>query len=199
VTDEGPSPAAADPALVPEAEPATGALSFEQIGDGASREEPGLPIGARAPSFVLPDQEGRPVALESLLEEGPVALVFYRSAGWCLYCKMQLVQLQENLAEIEGTGARIVGISCDPVEVLEGYSERSRIGFPLLSDADSKTIDAYQIRNTAGTSREGVAFHATFIVDRAGVVRSKIYQVSYAGRAAVDNLIDALVRAGRAN
>jgi peroxiredoxin len=41
-----------------------------------------LPIGARAPSFVLQDQEGRALALESLLEEGPVALVFFRSAGW---------------------------------------------------------------------------------------------------------------------
>jgi peroxiredoxin len=112
---------------------------------------------------------------------------------------MQLVQLQQNLGEIEGTGARVVGISCDPVEVLQGFSERSRIGCPLLSDAGSKIIDAYEIRNTAGTSREGVPFHATFIVDRAGIVRSKLYQVSYAMRPAVDNLVDALVEAGRAN
>jgi peroxiredoxin Q/BCP len=112
---------------------------------------------------------------------------------------MQLVQLQQNLAEIEGAGGRVVGISYDPVETLKGYSDRSGIGFPLLSDAGSKTIDAYQIRNTAGTSREGVPFHATFVVDRAGIVRSKLYQVSYAMRPAVDNLVDALVEAGRAN
>jgi peroxiredoxin len=59
-------------------------LPFEEAvaGQRAPQEAPGLPIGARAPSFVLQDQDGRSVTLESLLEEGPVALVFFRSAGW---------------------------------------------------------------------------------------------------------------------
>ena len=105
---------------------------------------------------------------------------------------MQLVQLQENLEEIESSGARVVGISNDTVETLRGFSERSGIGFPILSDADSKTIDAYEIRNTVSPPREGIAYHATFIVDRKGIVRSKLFQVSYARRPAVDNLIAAL-------
>lgn len=79
----GPSPLAGELAQQ-EAGPDAQTVPFEQAGagEGATPEAPGLPIGARAPSFVLQDQEGRALALESLLEEGPVALVFFRSAGW---------------------------------------------------------------------------------------------------------------------
>ena len=78
------SPAAAEALPAPVAEPAIEEAPLEQVAPGgeASPASPGLPIGARAPSFVLQDQVGREVALESLLEAGPVALVFFRSAGW---------------------------------------------------------------------------------------------------------------------
>ena len=78
------SPAAAEALPAPEAGPAIEEALLEQAAAGgdASPASPGLPIGARAPSVVLQDQEGREVALESLLETGPVALVFFRSAGW---------------------------------------------------------------------------------------------------------------------
>lgn len=76
----GPEPLAAES----EVEPGTPSLAFEQAvaGEKTAQEEPGLPIGARAPAFELQDQQGRPVTLASLLEKGPVALVFFRSAGW---------------------------------------------------------------------------------------------------------------------
>ncbi|MFN0009107.1 MAG: redoxin domain-containing protein [Planctomycetota bacterium] len=105
---------------------------------------------------------------------------------------MQSVQLQQNLAEIEATGSRLVGISYDPVKVLERFAERSKITFPLLSDVGSKTIDAYGIRNRSERAPDGIAYHGTFIVDQKGIIRSKLYQVSYAERPAVDNLIGAL-------
>lgn len=37
-----------------------------------------LALGATAPEFVLPDQNGRPVALAAYRDAGPVLLVFYR-------------------------------------------------------------------------------------------------------------------------
>lgn len=45
-------------------------------------EQPGLPVAAEAPDFALRDQQGETQALSQLLEKGPVALVFYRSADW---------------------------------------------------------------------------------------------------------------------
>jgi hypothetical protein len=40
-----------------------------------------LAVGARLPDVGLRDVEGRPVRSRSLIDEGPVALVFYRG-GW---------------------------------------------------------------------------------------------------------------------
>lgn len=45
-------------------------------------DAPGLKPGAKAPAFKLKDQAGKERSLESLLEKGSVALVFYRSASW---------------------------------------------------------------------------------------------------------------------
>jgi hypothetical protein len=54
---------------------------------GASAADPppektGLKVGEKAPEFALKDQAGKEHTLKGLLQDGPVALVFYRSASW---------------------------------------------------------------------------------------------------------------------
>ena len=171
---------------------ATGLESAEQ----ASPEDTGLPIGQAAPAFTLKDQNGKPISLPSLLKNGPVALVFVRSADWCLYCKLQLAQLQRNLKEIQSGGGQVVAISYDSAEKLKRFSDRSKITFPLLSDPDSKTIEAYDIRNKQAPQEwGGVSRHGTFIIDQQAVIRAKLFQVSYQERPAVEGLIRALNQA----
>jgi cytochrome oxidase Cu insertion factor (SCO1/SenC/PrrC family) len=48
----------------------------------APEEKTGLKVGEKAPDFTLKDQEGKDRALKDLVKDGPVALVFYRSAAW---------------------------------------------------------------------------------------------------------------------
>jgi hypothetical protein len=48
----------------------------------APEDKTGLKVGEKAPEFVLKDQAGTERSLQDLLKAGPVALVFYRSAGW---------------------------------------------------------------------------------------------------------------------
>lgn len=48
----------------------------------ADEEKTGLAVGADAPKFALKDQNGEEITLDSLLENGRVALVFHRSADW---------------------------------------------------------------------------------------------------------------------
>ncbi len=45
--------------------------------------------GDAMPSFMLPDESGRLVALSSLLESGPVAVMFFRG-HWCPYCRLNV-------------------------------------------------------------------------------------------------------------
>ena len=42
----------------------------------------GFKVGEKVPAFELKDQSGRTVKLVDLLKQGPVAVVFYRSADW---------------------------------------------------------------------------------------------------------------------
>ncbi|WP_235514048.1 hypothetical protein [Exiguobacterium sp. Leaf196] len=44
----------------------------------ASGVAQGLGVGDTIPHFTLPDVSGEPVAIETLLEQGPVILTFYR-------------------------------------------------------------------------------------------------------------------------
>ena len=48
----------------------------------APPEMTGLEVGKQAPLFTLKNQDGKDVELRDLLKQGPVALVFYRSADW---------------------------------------------------------------------------------------------------------------------
>ena len=161
--------------------------------DPEPQEKSGLPIGHTAPAFKLSDQNGREVSLEALLAKGPVAIVFHRSVDWCLYCKLQMVQLQRIKKEIEAAGAQVVAISYDSPDKLKTYAKKQKITFSLLSDVGSKTIDAYNLRSpNASPETSGFARHATLIVDQKGIIRSKIVRVSYKERPAIDALINAL-------
>ncbi len=165
---------------------------------GAAQEEPpkpevGLKIGTRAPMFKLKDQNGKEVSLENLLKKGPVAVVFYRSASWCMFCKFEIIHLQENIKKFEAAGDQVIGISYDAVPAVKKFADSKSITFPLLSDAGSKTIDAYGVRDsTSPGPQEPFATHATFVLDQNGIIRAKILDVLYQEQPGVNYLLKAL-------
>jgi peroxiredoxin len=166
----------------------------------ASAQAGEIAVGGRAPSFTLKDQNDREFSLEAMIKKGPVAVVFIRSIEWCSYCQLQTVQLSENLAEIQAGGGQVVVVCYDVPEKVKRFAERRKIKVPVLSDADSKTIDAYAMRALNGRGDQtGSAQHGTFVIDKSGVVRSKPYLTSFEGRAAVDILVSAFKEAGKQN
>jgi peroxiredoxin len=100
--------------------------------------------------------------------------------------------LQRDLKAIEDAGIELVGISFDDTKVLKTFSDRMKIDFPLLSDPESKTIEAYHIRNKAARGKaDGVPHPGTFIVDREGVIRAKLFLEGFRTRHTTDALIKA--------
>ena len=83
-------------------------------------------VGDAMPGFCLPDQDGRLVMLDQLLEEGPAVLAFHRG-HWCPYCRLNMV----GLAEIEDRAkpAQIVAISSELAE--HTRTLREEVGRPL--------------------------------------------------------------------
>ena len=107
----------------------------------------GLPAGARAPDFSLPDQAGQSRDFGSLAGTRGLILVFFRSADWCIYCKSQLIQLQRDYAALKRSGYGLAAISYDSREVLAEFAARKRIEFPLLADHESNVIRAFGVAN----------------------------------------------------
>ena len=103
-----------------------------------------------------------------------------------------MVQLRRDLKSIESEGIQLVGISYDDTKVLKTFSDRMKIAFPLLSDSGSRTIDAYHIRNEAARGKaEGVPNPGTFILDRDGIIRAKLFLEGYRERHTTDAMIGA--------
>jgi AhpC/TSA family/Disulphide bond corrector protein DsbC len=107
------------------------------------------------------------------------------------------VELQGRLPEIRRAGMGLAAISYDPVPTLADFSARRGITFPLLSDAGSATIRRYGILNTTIDPKNelyGYPFPGTFMVDRRGVVTSRVFEPTYQERSTISSL---LVRLGR--
>lgn len=103
-----------------------------------------------------------------------------------------MVQLQRDLKAIEEAGVQVIGLSYDEPAVLKRFSDKAKIGFPMLSDPESKTIEAYHIRNEAAKGKaEGVPNPGTFILDQNGVIRAKLFLDGYRDRHTTDALIEA--------
>jgi peroxiredoxin len=153
-------------------------------------------VGDRAPMFTLKDQNDREFSLQTMLKKGPVALVFVRSVQWCSYCQLQTVQLSQNLEKIQAAGGQAVMVCYDSPEKVKRFAERGKIKIPVLSDSDSKTIEAYGMRALSGAGDQlGSSKHGTFVIDQSGIVRSKPYLTSFEGDGAVDALASALKEA----
>ena len=100
--------------------------------------------------------------------------------------------MQRDLKSLEDAGIQIVGVSYDDPAILKKFSDKANIAFPLLSDPKSKTIDAYHVLNEAAKGKaQGVPYPGTFLLDRQGVIRAKIFLEGYEDRHATDALVQA--------
>jgi peroxiredoxin len=153
----------------------------------------GPPLNAKVPDIgTPPDQSGKPRALESLMGEKGLVLFFFRSADWCPFCKAQLMDLNTGVTAIESRGYRLAGISYDSPAILKSFTEQRSIRYTLLSDPKSEVIDRYKLRDPQyppGNLAYGVPRPIIFILDKNGVIRSKLYEDTYTKRPPVSLVI----------
>jgi peroxiredoxin len=155
--------------------------------------EVGLRAGQKAPEFSARDQFGKTQTLDTLRGTKGTVLLFYRSADWCPYCKGQLIQLQAAKERFEKQGIKLAGISYDSVEILKYFSDRRKIDFPLLSDADSKIIRMYQVLNSEALGpNAGMARPGYFFIDPRGMIREKFFEAKYRERLTGNNVLSKL-------
>lgn len=137
-----------------------------------------LEAGASAPDFELPDQNGNKFKLSDL-RGGTVVLYFYPRAD-TPGCTIQACGVRDRRADYEAAGARVVGISPDPVEKVRKFADKFGLDFTLLADAGHAVAETYGTwveKSMYGKKYWGVQ-RATFIVDPEGRIATVFPKVS---------------------
>ena len=126
--------------------------------------QPGIRVGERAPSFVLPSLQGTKVSLEDFAGT-PVVLRF--SSRRCSYCNDDFAWLS-GLQEAGRGRVRIVAVETgsqaqDVLNVLQGRE----MPFPILLDEDGAVAGRYQV--------QGLPMY--YWIDADGILRASFWGV----------------------
>jgi peroxiredoxin len=156
--------------------PLSGALAklladAEKTPDALVRTQLHLLLGERAPDFELSDPHGQSWKLSEHLAQGPVLVVFYYGYH-CNHCVSQLFDINEDMKYFRELGVQVVALSADPPQTTRDRFRRyGEFAFPVLSDTDNKTAQAYRVFSPADGKKEAVLLHGTFVIDRDGMVQ----------------------------
>lgn len=145
-----------------------------------------LSPGDVAPDFTLSDADGGSVTLSGY-RGNPVVVYFYPAAG-TPGCTKEACDFRDSLADLEGAGFAVLGISPDKPGELAEFRDSEGLTFPLLSDPDHAVMSewaAYGEKNNYGKIVQGV-IRSTFVVDADGKVQQAMYNVKATGH--VDRL-----------
>jgi peroxiredoxin Q/BCP len=127
--------------------------------------------GSAAPSFTLPNQDGRLVSLDDYGGR-TVVLYFYPEAG-SSGCTAQACGVRDHASDYDAAGAVILGVSPDPVEKIRRFADERGLPFTLLSDEEHAVAEAYGV--WIEKSMEGRRFwgneRTTFVIGADGIVQ----------------------------
>ncbi len=147
-----------------------------------------LKPGDEAPEFTLLDQDGREVTLSGF--RGRKVLVYFYPRADTPGCTTQACGLRDVAPQVGD--AVILGISPDQPKAQKRFDEKYGLGFPLLSDPDHATAEAYGAwgeKKMYGKTSMGIV-RSAFLVDEDGRVANTWYRVKPADTPA--NLLTAL-------
>ncbi len=128
-----------------------------------------LAVGARAPEFTLPDQDGRDTSLTSLLNRGSLVLFFY-PADFTPGCTKEVCMLRDLHADLIKRGLSLAGISPQGAQSHRSFRGKHGLPFTLLSDPDKSVIRMYEVMGPLGF---GVR-RATYLVDPSRHIRDAV-------------------------
>ncbi|MCC6402388.1 MAG: peroxiredoxin [Fimbriimonadaceae bacterium] len=141
-----------------------------------------LDSGDPFPDFSLQDQGGTTHTKSDLLGS-PVVIYFYPkddTSG----CTVEACEFRDRLAEIPG--AKVYGVSPDPVRSHKRFAEKYGLTFPLLADVEKSLCTGCGVwveKSMYGKKYMGVE-RTTFVLDSQGKVASVFRKVKPAGHAA---------------
>ena len=143
-----------------------------------------LDVGSMAPDFAATLDDGTPFRLSELRGQKNVVLYFY-PAAFSGGCTKQACQLRDNYDVISEHDAVIIGVSKDTAAKHAAFRERYSLGFPMVG-ATKELLDTYDVKSFLG-----LRARITYVIDKAGIIRSAFRHDVAIGRH-IDDVLAAL-------
>jgi thioredoxin-dependent peroxiredoxin len=97
--------------------------------------------GRKAPSFTLPDADGRPVSLADF--KGQDVVVYFYPRDDTPGCTKEACGFRDHWKELQKAGVVVLGVSADSGESHKKFAAKYRLPFTLLTDRDRKIMTAW--------------------------------------------------------
>jgi peroxiredoxin Q/BCP len=181
---DAPPPASAGTALPPSSAPvALPSASAAAAPAPAQGETPSTVasddplLGKTAPDFTAKTQDGKTIHLAAL--QGKKVVLYFYPKDETPGCTAEACSFRDSFADIEKTGAVLIGVSMDNLDSHKEFTDHFKLPFPLVSDADGAIAKAYAVPVTGGyTARQ------TFVIGKDGKVMKVYRKVSVPAHAA---------------
>ncbi|QNJ99904.1 peroxiredoxin [Dyella telluris] len=137
----------------------------------ADEAAPAMPqAGQAAPGFRLQDQNGKWHSPAD--HKGHWVVLYFYPKDFTPGCTTEVCAFRDDVAKLRQQGADVLGVSLDDVKSHAEFAAKYHVPFPLLSDADSKTAQAYGVL----ASKLGFKYarRTTFLIDPQGRI-AKVY------------------------
>jgi len=134
-----------------------------------------LKLGAKAPDFNLPDQDG---TMHSLKEQkGKWFLLYFYPKDDTPGCTVEACTIRDNYSAFKKAGIVVLGVSADSVKKHAKFAEKYKLPFTLLADEEKVAINAYDVwakKKFMGREYMGI-LRNSFLINPEGKI-AKIYE-----------------------
>ncbi|MEO1653823.1 MAG: peroxiredoxin-like family protein [Bacteroidota bacterium] len=179
--------------------------------DNGKGKVQGLPVGSKAPDFILNNASGDLVRLSDQLKKGQVVLSFFRGE-WCPFCSLELLALNKIEGQIKSLNGHILSVHPQRIANSLSLTTQFDLKFEILSDPNQEVLEAYRVRfdlnkdirrlylDTFGfdlgllnaNGEWNLPVPATYIIDQQGIIRYRHYDHDYMERMEPQAILDAL-------
>lgn len=152
-------------------------------------------VGKKAPAFNLESSDGGKVKLADLA--GQIVVLYFYPRDNTPGCTVEAEGFRDAGPALNKLGAVVLGVSKDSIASHCKFRDKYKLSFPLLTDPDGKTMEAYGAwgdKVMYGKKMKGI-IRSTVLIDKAGRVARHWPKVSVKGH--VDQVMDAVKQLGK--
>ena len=137
-----------------------------------------IKVGAPAPAFTLPDEDGKEVRLADFA--GKRVILYFYPKDDTPGCTAQACGFRDAFPEIAERNAVVIGISPDNGQAHRKFKTKYNLPFVLLVDADHHVAATYGVwdeRSMYGRTYMGIT-RSHFVIDEQGNFADVQYKIS---------------------